>query len=123
MSQGNHMNLDIGTIQSLFLDRTRVGAESVDTRKDDGSRHLLQKAAIEQGMIKGFLHAGKQVQLLTPKKDELDSWAVLVENNNGVFAWRLDLIVGACRLPDPAPTKNLAQAVHEAVEGEYIPQE
>lgn len=121
MSQGNHLNLDLGSARILYLDRTRLGAVSVDTRKEDGSRELYQRAAIEQGIIKKFLYQGKETQLLTPKKDEVDLWTVVIENSNGESSWRLDLILGSMPIKPNEPTP-LAKAVNEAVrEGDYLP--
>jgi hypothetical protein len=121
MSQGNHLNLDLGSARVLYLDRTVYGSISVDTRKDDGSRELMQRACLEQGVVKKFLYSGKEMQLLTPKKDELNLWTVVLENSNGESYWRLDTILAAQPLKATEPSP-LAQAVHEAVkEGDYLP--
>jgi hypothetical protein len=117
MSQGNHMGLDLGSHQVLYLDRSKLGAESVDVRSEDGNRRLTQLAALESGIITKFLYSGKVVQLLTPKKDEVDLWSVEVTGDKAVSTWRLDMILGAQRAttiqPGPAP-------VPPTMEGEFI---
>lgn len=117
--QGNHLNLNIGSPIVLFLDRTLLGGRTTDERNEDGSRTLTAHANVVGGTVKGFLYKGKETQLLTPAKDELNLWTVVLENNDGVTSFRLDtiLLTQPIKATEPAP---LAQAVKEANQ-EFIP--
>lgn len=123
MSQANHLNLDLGTPRVLYLNRALLGAASTDRRDEEGNRTLQQMAAIERGFIRKFIYQGKEVQLLNPKKDELDLWTVVIENDSGQSSWRLDMILGSMpmNLASPQPTK-VAEGVKQAIQdGDYIP--
>lgn len=118
MSQGNHMGLDLGSHQVIYLDRSKLGARSIDVRKEEGSRELTQLACMEEGIVKGFVYSGKPMQLLTPKKDELDLWSVVMANKNGEACWRLDMVLGAQRVTTIQPGSI---PVPPEMEGEFIP--
>lgn len=121
MSQGNHLNLDLGTARTLYLDRTLLGGISLDTRDEQGNRKLQNMSAMEQGIVKKFLYQGKEQQLLTPKKDELNLWTVVIENSNGESSWRLDMILASQPLKPTEPGK-VAQGVRQAIQdADYIP--
>lgn len=116
----NHLNIELGSLRSLYLDRTLLGGTTHDVRNEDGSRTMMVRACVQQGLIKRFVYAGKEQPLLAPKKGEMDLWTVVLEDSNGETSFRLDMILAAqpVKPTEPAP---LAQAVAQAnADAEFV---